>query len=96
MNVFESDRGVKYILGDRGSLFQDPTHIRTLRRGGQHPDILTIQVWPKGSDAIYYQRSHTATLPRGRVLTGEWEFIPKDLENSGYHGERLDLEQGGM
>ncbi|PCD38661.1 hypothetical protein AU210_007128 [Fusarium oxysporum f. sp. radicis-cucumerinum] len=96
MNAMESDMGVKYLLGHRGSLLQDPTHIKTLRFGGQQPDILTIQVWPKGSDAIYYHRSHTVNLPKYRGPTGVWELIPKDLENSGCDGERADLEQGGI
>ncbi|KAI8416513.1 hypothetical protein FOFC_02823 [Fusarium oxysporum] len=96
MNSLESDMEAKYLLGHRGSLLQDPTHIKTFRFRGHQPDILIIQVWPTGSDAIFYRRSHTANLGKRINPTNMWEVFPKDLEDLGCDGERVHLEEGGI
>ncbi|UPK91749.1 hypothetical protein LCI18_002684 [Fusarium solani-melongenae] len=96
LSAFESDGGVRYVLTDRGSLFPDPSHIKTLRYGGKQPDILAVQVWPRGSTAIYYRRSHRAKLKRFKTPTGAWEVVAKELRVLECPGERIDFDQGGM
>ncbi|CAI6099527.1 unnamed protein product [Clonostachys chloroleuca] len=89
ISALESDTNLRYVLAYRGSLPPDAGHICTLRNGGEDLGILIVQVWPKGSSAIFYSGSHMVPLQRARAANRIWEVAPKQLKDSGCKAENF-------
>lgn len=88
--------GSRYVLAHHGSLYPDPHHIYTLRKGGEKPEVLVVQLWPKGSKATYYSGSHRVELKRYRAPTSQWEVALKQLQTLGCKAEKQSFEEGGL
>ncbi|EXL67057.1 hypothetical protein FOPG_16802 [Fusarium oxysporum f. sp. conglutinans race 2 54008] len=98
INAPSSDAGSRYLLVHQGSFAADPGHIYTFRNGGEKPDILIVQAWPRNSRATFYSGSHKAgsRVKRLSGATSLWETAKAQLQNAGYKAESVSFEQGGL
>lgn len=90
-----------YAMARYGNFSSDPKHNFQYRRGGEGEGagakVLVVQLWAKGSSALYYNRSHHYPLPPAKASNGLFEVPISALKRAGCdEGTVIDFEHGGM
>ncbi|KAH6614578.1 hypothetical protein B0J18DRAFT_439681 [Chaetomium sp. MPI-SDFR-AT-0129] len=83
-------------LGYYQRIAQDAGHIFQLMKGEEHPVVLLVHLWGKGSRARYFPGSHLIALNSVRAANRLWEVPLAALDRAGIVGQEQDFKEGGL
>ncbi|KAK8036656.1 hypothetical protein PG993_008639 [Apiospora rasikravindrae] len=83
-------------LGYYRRIAADPGHVFQFRKGSQGPDIWLVQLWGKGSEAVYFPGSHRIEPRSFRTANRLWEVVQADLERAGITRTTKLFKEGGL
>jgi len=75
-----------------------PGHIECFRRGGPKAGlrVLVVQLWAKGSRAVYYLGSHLLDLPTEKGQRSLHEISRRALVEAGCEAKEVKFPEGGV
>ncbi|KAJ9155561.1 hypothetical protein NKR23_g2131 [Pleurostoma richardsiae] len=74
------------------------SHAYRFQMGNKEADlsVLMVQLWAKGSRAIYYESSHLLELPTTSMQNALYGTADSDLQEAGCRGLETPFEDGGV